>query len=42
VKHEPNVRSGGRTSYTEICKFLREGANGPEHQALLNLIGSLR
>ena len=41
VKHEPNISSGGRTSYTEIGKFLREGANGPEHQALLNLIGTL-
>lgn len=41
VKHEPNISSGGRTSYIEIGKFLREGANGPEHQALLNLIGSL-
>ena len=41
VKHQPNDSSGGRTSYTEIGKFLREGANGPERQALLNLIGTL-
>jgi hypothetical protein len=41
VKHQPNASSGGRTSYIEIGKFLRDGANGPEHQALLNLIGTL-
>jgi hypothetical protein len=41
VKHRPNVRSGGQTSYTDIGKFLRDGASGPEHQALLKLIGTL-
>lgn len=41
VKHEPNVSSGGQISYTDIGKFLRGGAKGPEHQALLNLIGKL-
>jgi len=41
VEHEPNVSSGGRTSRTEIGQFLRAGANGPEHQALLQLIGTL-
>jgi hypothetical protein len=41
VKHQPNASSGGRTTYTEIGKFLRDGANGPEHKALLNLIGAL-
>ncbi|WP_430648195.1 hypothetical protein [Bradyrhizobium rifense] len=41
VKHRPNASSGGRTSYTDIGKFLREGAGGPEHQALLKLIGTL-
>ncbi|MGY3413483.1 hypothetical protein ACVWZV_009650 [Bradyrhizobium sp. GM5.1] len=41
VKHRPNVSSGGRSSYTEIGNFLRNGANGPEHQALLHLIGTL-
>ena len=39
VKHQPNVNSGGR-SYTDIGKFLRNGASGPEHQALLKLIGT--
>jgi hypothetical protein len=41
VKHQPNVSSGGQISYTDIGKFLRDGANGPEHQALLKLVGSL-
>jgi hypothetical protein len=41
VKHEPSVSSGGQISYTDIGKFLRDGANGPEHQALLKLIGTL-
>jgi len=41
VKHQPNVSSRGQISYTDIGKFLRDGANGPEHQALLNLIGTL-
>jgi len=41
LKHEPNVSSGGQISYTDIGKFLRDGANGPEHQALLKLIGTL-
>jgi hypothetical protein len=41
VRHRPNVSSGGRSSYTEIGKFLRNGAGGPEHQALLQLIGTL-
>jgi hypothetical protein len=41
VKHQPNLGSGGQISYTPVGKFLRDGANGPEHQALLNLIGTL-
>jgi hypothetical protein len=41
VQHQPNVRSGGQISYTDIGTFLRAGADGPEHQALLKLIGSL-
>jgi hypothetical protein len=36
-----DVISGGRSSYTEIGNFLRNGASGPEHQALLQLIGTL-
>jgi hypothetical protein len=34
VMHRPNPHSGGRVSYIEVDKFLTEGANGPEHQAL--------
>ena len=41
VEHKPNVSSGGRTALIEIGQFLRAGANGPEHQALLKLIGIL-
>jgi hypothetical protein len=38
VMHSPNPQSGGQVSYVEIEKFLLQGANGPEHQALRNLI----
>src|ERR1700761_1210221 len=38
VMHRPNPQSGGRVSYIEIEKFLSEGANGPEHQALRRLL----
>jgi hypothetical protein len=41
VKHEPNISFGGQISYTDIGKFLREDAKGPEHQALLKLFASL-
>ncbi len=41
VMHQPNLKSGGQASYIEIGKFLREGASGPEHQALLHLIETL-
>lgn len=41
VKHEPNAPSGGRAESLDIGQFLRAGAAGPEHQALLQLIGSL-
>jgi hypothetical protein len=41
VEHQPNASSGGRASVTEIGQFLRAGGSGPEHQALLALIGTL-
>jgi hypothetical protein len=41
VRHEPNLPSGGRPSETELYDFLRKGAAGPEHQALIRLIGEL-
>ena len=40
VRHEPNLPSGGRPSEMEVGVFLRSG-HGPEHQALLRLIGGL-
>jgi hypothetical protein len=41
IEHEPNVWSGGRTTHVELGDFLKHGGHGPEHQALLRLIGSL-
>ena len=41
IEHEPNASSGGRTTNIEIGDFLSHGGHGPEHQALLRLIGSL-
>lgn len=41
VEHQPNTGSGGRRSLTEIGRFLRTGANAPEHHAVLQLIGTL-
>lgn len=41
VRHEPNAPSGGRPSDTGIGEFLVRGGHGPEHQALLRLIGTL-
>ena len=38
VLHRPNSRAGGQVSYIEVDKFLSEGANGPEHQALRLII----
>jgi hypothetical protein len=41
IIHEPNAPSGGQPSHLDVGAFLRLGANGPEHQALLRLIGTL-
>ena len=41
VLHEPNLASGGQPSHIEIGAFLLRGADAPEHQALLRLIGTL-
>jgi hypothetical protein len=38
VMHQPNVRSGGKTSYIDVDEFLRESPDGPQHQALKNLM----
>ena len=41
VSHEPNAPSGGRPSRVDLSTFLAEGNEGPEHQALRQLIGDL-
>lgn len=41
IIHEPNKASGGQPARIEIGEFLRAGAEGPEHQGLLRLIGTL-
>ena len=41
IEHVPNLPSGGRTTHLQIGEFLGRGAHGPEHQALLRLIGTL-
>jgi hypothetical protein len=41
VRHEPNAASGGRPSDVDIGAFLSRGPKHPEHQALLDLIGTL-
>lgn len=40
IIHQPNAPSGGHLSPI-LGSFLSNGANGPEHQALLRLIGTL-
>ncbi|MCW2286721.1 hypothetical protein M2323_004490 [Rhodoblastus acidophilus] len=41
IIHQPNAPSGGRLSHIELAAFLSNNAHGPEHQALLRLIGTL-
>jgi hypothetical protein len=41
VRHEPNAASGGQVADLEIGEFLIRGVYGPEHVALLRLIGTL-
>jgi len=41
VIHQPNAPSGGRLSPIELGVFLNAETKGPEHQALLRLIGTL-
>jgi hypothetical protein len=41
IIHQPNAPSGGRLSPIELGEFLRSDVKGPEHQALLRLIGTL-
>jgi hypothetical protein len=41
VLHRANESSGGRITQIELGDFLRKGNAGPEHQALLQMIGRL-
>ena len=41
VRHAPNAPSGGRPSDIDVGAFLARGRGGPEHEALLRLIGTL-
>jgi hypothetical protein len=41
VLHEANIPSGGVTSRVELGPFLLDGTPGPQHEALLRLLGAL-
>jgi hypothetical protein len=41
IIHQPNGPSGGRLSHIDLATFLSNKPEGPEHQALLRLIGTL-
>jgi hypothetical protein len=41
ILHKANLSSGGKVSAIELGDFLSTGKSGPEHQALIRLIGSL-
>lgn len=41
VLHEPNPASGGKPSEIDLGAFLAPRNNGPEHQALRELISEL-
>ena len=41
VRHEPNSAAGGQVADLSIAEFLIRGVYGPEHTALLRLIGTL-
>ncbi|TFF21747.1 hypothetical protein E3C22_13755 [Jiella endophytica] len=41
VLHQANLPSGGAATRVAIGDFLKQGSAGPEHQALLHLIGTL-
>ncbi|UEM07696.1 hypothetical protein JL101_034520 (plasmid) [Skermanella rosea] len=41
VQHEANPASGGHSTIIGIGAFLNQQGRGPQHQALLHLIGSL-
>lgn len=41
VVHEPNKSSGGGRSELSVGDFLMRGNHGPQHKALLDMIGEL-
>jgi hypothetical protein len=41
IAHKANQSSGGKVTPIELGDFLSGGKAGPEHQALMRLIGSL-
>ena len=41
VVHEPNEASGGKASAIGLGEFLSQASIGPEHEALLRMIGGL-
>jgi hypothetical protein len=41
IRHEANLPSGGSVTEIDIGDFLSSGPRNPEHQALLQLIGTL-
>jgi hypothetical protein len=41
VLHKANLSSGGTETKIQLGDFLGRGKAGPEHQALLHLIGGL-
>ncbi|MCJ2069758.1 hypothetical protein MKK75_13320 [Methylobacterium sp. J-030] len=41
VRHTGNISSGGHVTDIDLASFLASGRNGPEHQALWRLIGTL-
>lgn len=41
VSHEPSEESGGETSQVDLAEFLAKENQGPEHEALRQLIAEL-
>jgi hypothetical protein len=42
VRHEPNPSSGGRTSSVSVAEFVARDGQGPQHDALRQVLASLR
>ena len=41
VVYEPNEASGGKASVVGLGEFLSQASTGPQHEALLHMIGRL-